>query len=112
MSDLKFVKGEILTAAKLSRIADRLPGMGTPTRPGRQFAALFYTPSGGIPGRSGSTLGSALCKRVTKEGLTLSTATSQEERVVNLSTEAVGAETYIQVLWIDGDWVANWEQCE
>jgi hypothetical protein len=112
MSDNKFVKGEVITAAKLNRIVDALPGLGTPSRPGRQFAALFLTPSGGIPGRSGSTLGAANCQRVTKEGLTLATATSQTERVCNLSTEDVGGSVYVQALWIDGDWIANWEECE
>ena len=112
VSDLKFVKGEEITAAKLNRIADRLPGIAPGGRPGRQFCALFFTPSGGIPERSGTTLGAANCSRVIINGLALSTASSELERVVNLSTIAVGGSKYIQCLWVEGMWLANWEQCE
>jgi hypothetical protein len=112
VSDLKVVKGEEITASKFNRLADRLPGIGPGNRPGRQFCALFYTPSGGIPARSGSTLGAANCNRVIINGVTLSTATSQAEQVVNLSTVAVGGSKYIQCLWVEGMWLANWEECE
>lgn len=112
MSDLKFVKGEEITAAKLNRTVDRLPGAGPPARPNRQFCALFFTPVGGIPARDGNTLGQANCNRVIINGLTISTATSQPERVVNISLDDVGEEKYIQCLWIEGVWVANWEDCQ
>jgi hypothetical protein len=111
VSDLKFVKGEEITATKLNRTVDRLPGAGPPGRPPKQMCAMFFTPLGGIPARSGTTLGSANCNRVTIGGLTLLTATSETERVVNLGTDAIGGSGYIQCLWIDGVWVANWEQC-
>lgn len=111
MSDLKFVKGEEITATKLNRLADRLPGAAPPGRPPKQMCAMFFTPSGGIPARSGTTLGSANCTRVTLNQLVVSTASSELERVLNLSTTAIGGSKYIQCLWIDGQWIANWEQC-
>jgi hypothetical protein len=74
-------------------------------------SAIFYTPSGGIPGRSGETLGQASCSRVYKTGASISTS-EDSESVTNLSTEPVGGEVYIQALWIEDGWVANWEQCD
>jgi len=73
--------------------------------------ALFFTPSGGIPGRSGTTLGTANCNRVYKVGTTITTS-SIPYPVANLSTEDVGGSKYIQALWVDDGWLANWEQCD
>lgn len=112
MSDIKFVKGEEITAAKLNRIADRLPGIAPGARPNRQFCALFYTPEEGIPERDGDDVGTANCQRVALVGLTLTKASSQLERVINVSVSPIGGSRYIQCLWIDGDWIANWEDCE
>jgi hypothetical protein len=111
VSDLKFVKGEEITAAKLNRTVDRLPGAGPPGRPNRQFCAMFFTPVGGIPARDGTTLAPVLCERVTIVGSELTKAPSQTEPVVNISLDDVGEEKYIQCLWIEGIWVANWEDC-
>jgi len=74
--------------------------------------AIFFTPSGGIPARSGTTLGQASCTKVKLDGFALTTLTGQTSAVGNLSTEAVGGSKYIQALRISGTWVANWEQCE
>jgi hypothetical protein len=112
VSDLKFVKGEEITATKLNRTVDRLPGAGPPARPNRQFCAMFYTPEEGIPERDGDEVGAANCQRVILNGLTLATAESQQEQVVNLSNTPVGGSRYIQCLWIEGTWFANWEDCE
>ena len=73
---------------------------------------IFFTPGGGIPGRSGTTLGQANCTRVRLSGFTLSTLTGQTKAVGNLSTEAVGGSKYIHAVKINGTWVANWEQCD
>jgi hypothetical protein len=112
VSDRKFVPGEEITAAKLNRIVDALPSIEPPGRPNRQFCAVFFTPEDGIPERDGEDVGAANCQRVTLNGLTLATAESQLERVVNLSTTPVGGSRYIQCLWIEGTWFANWEDCE
>lgn len=112
MSDVKFVKGEEITAAKLNRIVDRLPAIAPGGRPGRQFCAIFFTPEDGIPEREGDSVGAANCQRVVLNGLTLSTAESQFEQVVNISNAPVGGSRYIQCIWIDGTWFANWEDCE
>jgi hypothetical protein len=111
VSDLKFVKGEEIAATKLNRLADRLPGAGPATRPGRQFCAMFFTPIGGIPGRDGQDLTPVLCERVTIVGSKLTKAPNETEPVVNISLDDVGEEKYIQCLWIEGVWVANWEDC-
>ena len=80
-------------------------------RPGLQVG-VFYTPSGGIPARSGTTMGSASCTRVSFDGATITATDGPADDVRNLGTEAVAGSSYIQCLFVDGTWLANWEQCE
>lgn len=113
MSDIKVKKGEAITADAINRIIDRLPGISSGDPATRnQWIAIFKTPVGGIPARSGTTLGEAECKRVGFDGTTVIDSTGDGEWVRNLGLEDVGAEVYIQALWVEGTWLANWEQCE
>ena len=75
---------------------------------------LAQTPSGGIPGRSGTTLGSASCSMyyIAKSGTTATlTADTRSETIYNMSTSAVAGTAYIQAVRINGFLVANWEDC-
>jgi len=72
---------------------------------------IFLTPTGGIPARSGSTLGQANCTKVRIDAFVLTTLTGQTNAVGNMATEDVGEDVYIQAVKINGQWVANWEEC-
>lgn len=113
MSDIKVKKGDPITADAINNIIDRLPGIssGNPTKRS-QLCAVFKTPGGGIPARSGTTLGEAECQRVGFDGRAIIESTGDGEFVRNLGAEAVAGSVYIQALWIEATWLANWEQCE
>jgi len=112
MSNIKVKKGEAITANAINRIIDLIPGIESGNGNKRsQICAVFKTPSGGIPGRSGTTLGESECLRVGFDGTTIIDSTGGSEWVRNLGTDSVAPLIYIQVLWIDGTWLANWEQC-
>lgn len=75
---------------------------------------IFLTPAGGIPARSGTTLGKATCTgyKLTFDGTDADLATAGfTADVFNMAIEAVGASAYIQAIMFSGLWVANWEQC-
>lgn len=80
-----------------------------------QFPGVYVavTPSGGIPARSGTTLGTATCtlQQVSYAG-TLS-STTRTVTVSNLSTTAVGGSAYIICQRVvGGGLVAVWEDCD
>jgi hypothetical protein len=113
MSDLKVNSGEPLRASKYNRMIDRFSESSDPaSRKRNQHNAIFQTPSGGIPGRSGTTMGEAECKRCFFAGNVIDVATGENDFVLNLSPTAVAGSKYIQCVWIDGRWVVNWEDCE
>ena len=72
--------------------------------------AVFLTPSGGIPARSGSTLGSASCQRMTVAGGTRA-PTDQYYTVYNDFLSAVSGSVDIVALKINGIWVVVAEDC-
>lgn len=72
--------------------------------------AAFVTPGGGIAARSGSTLGSATCTRLTLSGGTRATTTTTVT-VYNNFLSAVGASVDIKAAQIDGIWVVLAEDC-
>ena len=77
---------------------------------------IFRTPSNGIPGRSGTTLGSADCESYSIDGVELVRRKDPDdqdlsETVLHLGTTPVGGSAYIQAKWIDGHWVADMEDC-
>lgn len=75
--------------------------------------AIALTPVNGIPARSGTTVGTALCTFYEISGNQL-TATLVTESVVNLSGIAVAGATYIVCNreYISGKWVVVMESCE
>jgi len=81
---------------------------------------IFLTPSGGIPARSGTTLGKATCTLyyLSFDGTdaTLAAALDAESSgitatVFNMGLEAVNGSSYTQAVAINGLYVANWEDC-
>ena len=80
---------------------------------------LLKTPSGGIPGRSGTTLGKAVCELYHLElsgsdaVLTqdLDGGSAIEYTVHNMATGAVAGSVYVQAARINGFLVVNWEEC-
>lgn len=72
--------------------------------------AVFVSPGGGIPARSGATLGSATCTRYTVAGGTRA-STSQTATVYNDFGTAIGASRDIIAGFIDGVWVVMSEDC-
>jgi hypothetical protein len=78
---------------------------------------ILQTKSGGIPARSGTTLGKALCtlmfidtddKLVSmKDGA----GTAIERMVWNTGTDPVAGNVYIQAKLVGSKLVADWEQC-
>lgn len=100
-------------ANDLVQLIDRVEGTFTDweelTAPGSS-AAVFSTPAGGIPVRSGTTLGSATCTLFTVTSGTLTT-TSTTNTVYNVMTTAVTGSVYIIAQKIDGIWVAIAEDC-
>jgi len=79
-------------------------------RSGGDRLRVFVTPVGGIPARSGATLGSATCTLYTVTGGTRASTTTTTT-VYNDFTTAVGASTDIVAAWINGIWVAIAEDC-
>jgi hypothetical protein len=78
---------------------------------------ILQTKSGGIPARSGTTCGKALCTMLfidTDDKLVSmknGSGTAQERLVWNTGTEAVAGNTYIQAKLVGNKLVADWEQC-
>ncbi len=71
---------------------------------------VFLTPGGGIPARSGATLGSATCTHYTvTSGTRASAATSHT--VYNDFTSAVAGSTDIVAIKVNGIWLAIAEDC-
>ena len=71
---------------------------------------VFVTPGGGIPARSGATLGSATCTRHTVTNGTRA-STTDTATVYNDFTTAIGASTDIVAIRVDGIWLAIAEDC-
>ena len=81
----------------------------------------FTTPGGGIPAASGGTYGKATCtmRLLTADGSNDVTAANQQDAsstditatVYNQASEAVAGSSDIQAVYIDGFWIANWEDC-
>lgn len=90
-------------------------------QPTGAIVKVFTTPSGGIPAASGGTYGKATCTMnlVTLNGLGDASAATQldsagvaiTEVVHNMGGEAVEGNVDIQAVYIDGHWIANWEEC-
>lgn len=79
---------------------------------------VFQTPSGGIPGRSGSTCGAANCtpyyidENKALVELSDNSGTSQTFEVLHIGATAIAGNTYIQVKKIGMHLVADMEDCE
>jgi len=72
---------------------------------------LAQSDSGGVTARSSTTLGSN--NGVTlyyKNGTTIG-ATNFVITAYNESATAVAGSTYLQLVYVQGDWVVNWEEC-
>lgn len=77
---------------------------------GGSSTKLFLTPGGGIPARSGATLGSASCTLLTvTSGTRATTATSAT--VYNDFLTAISGSVDIIATKIDGIWVVFAEDC-
>lgn len=70
----------------------------------------FQAPAGGIPGRSGLTLGSATCEVFGRSGTAIADQ-STTALVVNVSTGAVGANKYGFAAWDGVGYVVVVESC-
>lgn len=93
-------------------------GMDTPTT-----GLMYQTPSGGIPARSGTTLGQAACTPYwvvvdpdtgvcTLERMLKPDGTNIDDTIIyNLSETAVGGSSYIVAFEIWNIPVAVWEDC-
>jgi len=72
---------------------------------------LAQSDSGGVTARSGTTLGSDNGVTVYyKNGATIG-ATNFVITAYNESATAVVGSTYLQLVYVQGDWVVNWEEC-
>jgi hypothetical protein len=75
-------------------------------------AIIIQTPSGGIPARSGTTVGKADCEIYSIDGDDDLVATGVSVSVVNLAAEAVAGSVYGQAKRAGGRWVIDYEECE
>jgi hypothetical protein len=71
---------------------------------------VFFTPSGGIAARSGATLGSATCTRISVTSGTRA-STGSMQTVYNHFRSAVAGSTDVIASLIDGIWVVISEDC-
>jgi hypothetical protein len=74
-------------------------------------AIVIMTPSGGIPARSGTTVGKANCTIYSISSGDVLTSTGRTVSVVNLSTTAVAGSVYGQAKRAAGRWVIDYEEC-
>ena len=81
---------------------------------------LFKAPSGGIPAKSGTTLGKATCDAyyLSFDGTDADLAVLQDSgsttitaTVFNMGSEAVAADAFVQAMRCNGLYLANWEDC-
>jgi hypothetical protein len=102
------------TAEQLKRMVGNVDAEyveGKVRQSGAARTQVFFTPSGGIAARSGATLGSATCTRISVAGGTRA-VTSKTETVYNDFTGgAIGGSVDIVAALIDGIWVAISEDC-
>jgi len=107
-------------ATRLKQFAQTMPGQSGDLGQRATDIFLFQTPSGGIPARSGTTLGKATCDAyylafdgtdATLTALTDAGGTQLTDTVFNMATEAVSGSVYIQAVRIYNLYVANWEEC-
>jgi hypothetical protein len=106
-------------ARRLRDFAETMPGAEGDQGVRATEIFLFQTPGGGIPARSGTTLGKATCDAyyLSFDGTDADISALQDggstltSTVFNMSTEAVGGSAYIQAVRIYGLYVANWEEC-
>jgi hypothetical protein len=73
-------------------------------------SVVCITGGSGIAARSGTTISSATCTRVSRSSSTISTG-SATVTVWNLSTTAVGNSVYIVAVPTNIGYVAVWEDC-
>jgi len=74
-------------------------------------AIIIMTPSGGIPARSGTTVGKADCTVYSISSSDVLTTTSRTVSVVNLAATAVAGSVYGQAKRAAGRWVIDYEEC-
>jgi len=77
-----------------------------------QSGIIIMTPSGGIPARSGTTVGKADCEIYSIDGDDKLVATGVSVSVVNIAAEAVQGSVYGQAKRAGGRWVIDYEECE
>lgn len=89
-------------------------------QPTGAIVKVFATPSGGIPAASGGVFGKATCTMQLVQTAGSNTSASSQvdsapaiitETVFNMGAEAVDGDVDIQAVYIDGHWIANWEEC-
>ena len=68
---------------------------------------LVKTPSGGIDARAGDTCGEGVCTMVVIDGTDFLEIPSIEVPVLNSTTEAVAADTYVSVSRVGVHWVVS-----
>jgi hypothetical protein len=88
----------VLRADDWNRVRDALPKTKTTVNPSPFLCEIYYarTGVGGIPARSGNTVGSATVEIYGIDGNTL-TATGREVTVKNISGTSVEGSTYIVI---------------
>lgn len=75
-------------------------------------AIVIMTPSGGIPARSGTTVGKADCSVYIIDASDELTDTGVDIEVVNLAASAVAGSVYAQAKRAGGRLVCDYEECE
>jgi hypothetical protein len=78
----------------------------------QRHGIIIQTPSGGIPARSGTTVGKANCTIYSISASDILTSTGVSVSVVNLAAEAVAGSVYGQAKRAGGRWVIDYEECE
>jgi hypothetical protein len=79
--------------------------------PNQRHAIIILTPSGGIPARSGTTVGKANCTVYTISDSDVLTSTGASVSVVNLAAAPVAGSVYGQAKRAGGRWVIDYEEC-
>jgi hypothetical protein len=82
--------------------------IGTPSG----SSIIILTPSGGIPPRSGNTLGSAVCSVYSISGSNELVDTETSAEVLNMTATPVEGDVFGQAKQISGRWVIDVEECE
>lgn len=108
---LRQLTDELRAVEQHLRAVDALSSGGSGTSSGSGTAGIYFVaPVGGIPARSGTTVGSATCNVWSRSGTTIASAATTAT-IYNVSSTAVGASKYGWAAWDGSGYIVVVESC-